>query len=289
MEKRFLVPVLTPFNDDETVNYTELKKLVRKVLDDGADGIYASGSSAECFLLTDEERKKTLETVIDAADGAYVCAHVGDISNYNTVQFARHAEKAGANSVSSVPPVYFGYSFQGIKSYYSDLASATKLPTLIYNFPGNTGVKFSIENLVELLNIDNVESLKFTDTDYFVMERVKKLSGKFVYSGKDECFLSALAAGADGAIGTTFNFMMDKYIRIKKAFDNNDVKLAQKIQESANIITKAVLDTGSLFSACKYLIELQGIKAGAGRKPFVPLTDEQKVTLKKVYEENIDI
>ncbi len=289
MEKRFLVPVLTPFNDDETVNYTELKKLVRKVLDDGADGIYASGSSAECFLLTDEERKKTLETVIDAADGAYVCAHVGDISNYNTVQFARHAEKAGANSVSSVPPFYFGYSFQGIKSYYSDLASATKLPTLIYNFPGNTGVKFSIENLVELLNIDNVESLKFTDTDYFVMERVKKLSGKFVYSGKDECFLSALAAGADGAIGTTFNFMVDKYIRIKKAFDNNDVKLAQKIQESANIITKAVLDTGSLFSACKYLIELQGIKAGAGRKPFVPLTDEQKSTLKKVYEENIDI
>ena len=88
------------------------------------------------------------------------------------------------------------------------------------------------------------------------MERVKKLSGKFVYSGKDECFLSALAAGADGAIGTTFNFMVDKYIRIKKAFDNNDVKLAQKIQESANIITKAVLDTGSLFSACKYLIEL---------------------------------
>ena len=134
MDKKFLVPILTPFNKDESVNYDALKQLVRKVLDEGADGIYAAGSSAECFLLSDEERKKTLETVIKAADGAYVCAHVGDISNHNTIEFARHAEKVGANSVSSVPPFYFAYSFQSIKGYYEDLASATKLPTLVYNF-----------------------------------------------------------------------------------------------------------------------------------------------------------
>ena len=103
MKKReLLVPVVTPFRADESVNYGELKKLVRKVLNEGADGIYVCGGSSEFVLLTHEERKEILETVISAADGAYVAAHVGAASTAEAVALARHAKKAGADLMMAV-------------------------------------------------------------------------------------------------------------------------------------------------------------------------------------------
>ena len=72
MKNKFLVPIVTPFKSDETVDYEALKNLTKRLLDDGADGIYASGSSAECFLLSEEERRKTLEAVIEEIGRAHV-------------------------------------------------------------------------------------------------------------------------------------------------------------------------------------------------------------------------
>ncbi len=283
-----LVPVVTPFKANGEVNYEALAALVKKVLQEGADGIYAAGSSAECFLMTTEERKKSLETVIKAADGAFVVAHVGDIGTGKTIELAKHAEKAGADVVASVPPFYFAYGFAGIKSYYEDLAASVSIPTLVYNLPGSTGVDMSISQLVELLKIPKVDYMKFTAADYYIMEQVHTETGKFMYSGKDECFLSAISAGADGGIGTTYNFMVQKYVRILKAYKEGKMEEALKIQKSANAITRACVDNGCL-PATKYLLQLQGIDAGNCRKPFVEMTDAQKEYVKSVYEANINI
>lgn len=79
MKSMILVPIITPFNADETINHEALARLTKKVIADGADGIYATGSSAECFLLSAQERMEALETIIKAADGAFVMAHVEEI------------------------------------------------------------------------------------------------------------------------------------------------------------------------------------------------------------------
>ena len=87
--KKLLVPIITPFNEDSTVNYDALAKLTKKVLDDGADGIYATGSSAETFLLSTEEQQKSIETIVKAADGAPVIAHVGSVGTKNAQVITR--------------------------------------------------------------------------------------------------------------------------------------------------------------------------------------------------------
>ena len=138
MNNKILVPVVTPFKKDESVDHEALKKLVRFVLDSGADGIYAGGSSAECFLMSEEERMAALETVVKAADGAFVIANIGTVGSIPAETLAAHAEKAGANAVSSVPPFYFRFSFDEIAAYYHDLARKTKLPMMIYNIPDLT-------------------------------------------------------------------------------------------------------------------------------------------------------
>ncbi len=283
-----LVPVVTPFKADGSVNYDALSRLTEKVLKEGANGIYAGGSSAECFLLTDDERKKTLETIIEAANGAFIVAHVGNIGTDKSIELAHHAEKAGADAIASVPPFYYNYGFAGIKSYYADLAASVDIPTLVYNVPAVTGVNMTIPQLIELMNIDKVDYLKFTATDYYMMEQVATATGKYVYSGCDECFLSAVSAGAQGGIGTTYNFMVSKYVRIMDAYKKGDMETALKIQKSANAITRAAVDNGCL-AATKYLLTLQGIDAGTVRRPFIPLTDEQKAIVKAAYEKNIEI
>lgn len=280
MKKRFLVPIITPFNEDESVNYDALAKLTRAVLDSGADGIYASGSSAECFLLSEEERKKTLETVIKAADGAFVMAHVGNIGNKITVELAEHAKQAGANAIASVPPFYFAYPFEGIKSYYADMAKVG-LPVTVYSLPARTR-NFTTEEYKELMSINGIDGIKFTDTNYFAMQQIIAHTGKFVYSGCDECFISALAQGANGAIGTTFNYMMENYIEIYDLFHKGENEKALEIQQRSNAVTAACLNNGGL-PAFKYLTTLRhGIDCGSSRKPFMPLTDEQKKYLEKV-------
>lgn len=281
MKNKFLVPIVTPFNDDETVNYDALYRLTKKLLSEGADGIYATGSSAECFLLSEEERKKTLETVIKAADGAYVIAHVGAVSVKNTMELARHAVKAGANALASVPPFYFNFPFEGIVDYYREIASL-KTDVMVYSIPSAT-IKLSIEQYCRLLSVEGVKYIKFTDSDYFTMQQIIAATGAEVYSGKDECFLSALAAGAGGAIGTTFNFMLDKYLEIHSLFLSGENKRALEVQTEANAATAITL--GNLFPSVKYLVKLRyGIDCGGARKPFLPLSKELKTKLDKLAE-----
>lgn len=281
MKNKFLVPIVTPFNDDETVNYDALYRLTKKLLSEGADGIYSTGSSAECFLLSEEERKKTLETVIKAADGAYVIAHVGAVSVKNTMELAKHAVKAGANALASVPPFYFNFPFEGIVDYYREIASL-KTDVMVYSIPSAT-IKLSIEQYCRLLSVEGVKYIKFTDSDYFTMQQIIAATGAEVYSGKDECFLSALAAGAGGAIGTTFNFMLDKYLEIYSLFLSGENKRALEVQTEANAATAITL--GNLFPSVKYLVKLRyGIDCGGARKPFLPLSKELKTKLDKLAE-----
>lgn len=281
MKNKFLVPIITPFNDDETVNYDALKKLVRRVLDDGADGIYASGSSAECFLLNTEEREKTLETVIEAADGAYVMAHIGEISGKNAVKLAKHALQAGADSIASVPPFYFTFSTQGLYDYYSELAEIG-LPLFLYSIPSKTRT-LTVDEYVKLASIKGVAGMKFTDFNYFTMQQVIAKTGLEVYSGADECFLAALSMGAKGAIGTTFNIMLDKYKTIFDRYQKGDMQGALAKQTEANAVTAVLLE--NLLPATKYLIKSKyDIDCGGSRTPFTPLTPEHKLKLDAIAQ-----
>jgi N-acetylneuraminate lyase len=115
------------------------------------------------------------------------------------------------------------------------------------------------------------------------MELLKNRTGKFIYSGRDECFLSAIAAGADGGIGTTFNLIVKKYIEIQKLYKQGDMAGALKVQHEANEITEILCQCG-IFAATKYLLEKKGIHAGIARKPFAALTDEKRGLLDSIVD-----
>ncbi len=278
-----LVPVITPFTDGETIDYDALQRHVECVLGQGADGIYVCGSSAECFSLSEQERMKSLEAILEAAGGAFVVAHVGTFATGNSIRLARHAERVGADVISCMPPFGLSYSFEEIKSYYTDVMKSVELPMMAYNFPAATQTHFTLEQFLGLFAEEKMQYLKFSDVDFYMLEQVKSHTGAFIYSGKDENFLSGLAAGADGAIGLTFNFMVGKFKEIYRLFREGKAEEARTIQHSVNEMVRTVCRYG-IIEATKYLVGLKGIGVGHARKPFARLTEEAKTHLRSMAE-----
>jgi len=284
--KVFYVPLITAFKKDGSVDYAGIKKAVRHLKARGAEGIYAMGSSSECFLLTTEERKKGLEAVMDARVGREVIAHVGYPGVYVAANWAKHAKKTGVHAVAAVPPFYHKFSFEEIKAYYRAIADASDLPVMVYSVSATTGVSLSVNQFAEIFEDKRFSALKYSDKDYFVMERIKAASGVQVFSGADECFVSAIAAGADGAIGTSMNFMLDKFDAVKKNYDNGKTKEAFEGQKKMNTLVMAWIQRSSL-SNIKYLMTLQGLDIETvSRSPFTQIDGQTKITLKRLYEEN---
>lgn len=282
-----LVPLFTTFNKDGSIDYDTFAKIERYVLDKGADGVYVGGSSAECFSLTQEERKKVLELAVKVADGKQVVAHVGAIGTGIACDLAAHAKKAGADAIASVPPFYHGFQPGEIKGYYTAIADASDLPVIIYNVPGTTGVGLSLAQFKDILSDDRVVAVKYTDVNYYTLDRIKKHTGAFIYSGADECFAYALMAGADGGIGTSMNYCTEKFIAIKEAFDKGDIATAQSEQRKINNCVQAIIETRGL-PAMKYMTTVAtSIDVGCCRKPFRELTQDEKKLLEKTAEENL--
>lgn len=279
--------LLTPFDKQGRVNLPVLRRLIELNIEKGVSGFYATGSTSEVFLLTREERMQIAEETVNTAQGRVkVIVHVGSLATEEAKLLAKHAESIGADAISSVPPFYYGFSFDEISCYYHDIADACGLPIIIYNFPANSGVKLTMSNIVSFLNDPRFIGVKHTSSDFFLMEQIKrKYPQDVLFNGYDEMFLSGLVAGADGGIGSTYNFMAEKFIRIHKLFQAGDLKSAQVEQQRANRIIEVLVKVG-VMPGEKAILEYLGLPFGNCRKPFRELTSEEKTQIVQVYKDN---
>jgi N-acetylneuraminate lyase len=276
-----IIPALiTPYDSEGKVNHPSLRALVEKTLSEGVKGFYVGGSTAETFLLSQEERKSLIETVVDTVAGrAFVICHVGSISSAVATDLAIHAAGLRVSAVSAIPPFYYNFSLNEIVGYYQEIASASDTPVILYNFPAFSGVTIDHIRVPELFADPRIIGIKHTSLDLYKLERIKQANPAFLcLSGHDEVFLPALSVGADGAVGSTYNFMAPLFVRIQELFQKGQMEEARELQGRANAVIDVVADVGG-FSATKYLVEKQGIACGPCRKPFKPLTAEAESRL----------
>lgn len=275
--KGIMPALMTAFDAaTESISKENTAALVKKLKSAGVHGFYVGGSSGEMVLCSVKERMKLLETVMEASGDLTVIAHTGAMSTADAILLSRHAESAGADAISSVTPLYYKYSFREIKYYYSRLCEAVNIPVIIYNIPALTGTALDFGQLSELLSIDGVGGMKFTSSDFFLLNRLKQeFPDKVFYNGCDEMLLSGLSAGADGGIGTTYNFMPEMFLSIYELFNNGRMKEANAVQSLANKIIAEVVSKGTL-SASKQMICFSGLDYGVCREPLLPLDETAK-------------
>ena len=286
---RGIYPALpTPMNGDGAVNYAALKDLVDFVIGPGVDGVYIGGSTAESFLLTEDERKKIAETVLAHTAGRVkAIVHTGAGGTDAALRLSKHAKANGADAISSVPPIYFKYTTDEVIAYYLELIEASDMPLVVYNIPAFTGINMTQGPIAELFKHPRVVALKHTNTNMYELERVLAHNPSLIaLNGYDEAFLSGLSMGAAGMIGSTVNFMARKFIALRDAFQAGRNDEAYRLQREANEIIETLVEVG-VFNAVKYALTLRGVDCGNCRGPFKPLTDDGKARVKAVLEKHL--
>ncbi|MDR1418815.1 MAG: N-acetylneuraminate lyase [Treponema sp.] len=277
--------LITPFTSNGKINAKAMEQIIHINLEKGVSGFYVGGSTAEAFLLSPEERKTVLEIAMKAAgDKVQIIANIGMLSTEQGIDLAKHADKLGVSAISSVPPFYYQYTIHEYYKYYVDISNTVSVPMLIYNVPAMSKVNFSEEDFVTFFKSRKIIGVKYTSYDLFLAQKlISRFPKKILFIGHDEIFLSAIAAGAKAAIGSTMCFMAEKFIQIRNCFNNHDMKNALKIQDEVNKIIAVLIKIG-VFKGVKAALELQGIPCGQCRKPFQPLNSQELQELKEVLD-----
>ena len=279
--KGIFTALLTPFDKNDRINEKELERLVKFNLDMGVTGFYVGGSTAEAFLLTTDERRQIMDVVKSTAPEATLIAHVGSLNEAEAIALGKHANALGYHAISSVTPFYYKFSFDEIKNYYFRLATASEMPMLVYYFPVFSGVNMGAGEMKQFLDDERFIGIKYTSNDFFTMEQCKtNFPHKVLYNGYDEMFLAGLSMGADGGIGSTYNFMANKFVKIRELFGENRIAEAQEIQREANRIITVLCKIG-VMQAEKEVLNQLGFDFGVCRHPFGEPTDEQKALIAK--------
>jgi N-acetylneuraminate lyase len=259
--------MVTPFDENEALDEGRLRAVVDFLIGRGLDALYITGSTGETFLMTPEERKRVVEITVDETRGRVpVIAHIGNIGTRSSVELARHAEAAGVDAISSVPPFYWGFSADQIVSYYKAIAAATSVPMLAYNVP-MAALGFDV--IKRLADIEGVVGVKYTATTLFEVIRIKQeIRADFiVYSGADEMAMAGLSFGAEGIIGSFYNLMPEIFMALFKAVRVGDMAEARRLQEIGNAVIFHALPRGGVHVIKRGMAWL-GCDAGYVRSPL---------------------
>ena len=269
--------LVTPFTPDDKINFGLLEFLVNDLISSGVSGFYVGGSTGEAFLLTETEREELYGAVADMAAGRVkLIAHVGDVSLNKARRYARAAERAGYDAVSAVTPFYYKFSEAEIERYYTGIVESTGLPMFIYYIPLYTGTAPGSDLLTRLLSDDRFAGIKFTASDFYKLTTMRRLfPDKVILNGFDEMFLSGLAAGASGGIGSTYNLAPAMFIKIRDLFLQNRIQEAQAVQQKVAQIVDTLLKL-EVMPATKAALTLKyGRDFGSCRAPFKSVTAEE--------------
>ncbi|MDE6870372.1 MAG: N-acetylneuraminate lyase [Clostridia bacterium] len=277
--------LLTPYTADDKINGKSVKQIIDFNLAKGINGFYVGGSTGEGMLLTVEERKQLFKYAAESNAGrGTMIAHVGTINTNHAIDMAKYAQDMGYDAISAVAPFYYGFSYEAIKGYYNDIANSVDIPMIMYNFPNANGFQFNKERAEDMFKNKKFIGIKHTTSDLFALQQFKTMEcDPLVYNGFDEILVAGLSMGADGGIGSTYNFMPQKYVDMYRLFNEGDIKQAQKIQYEANEIITMLIKYG-VFATEKGILEEMGIEMGGCRKPFTELSAEGKAYCKQLVK-----
>ncbi len=275
--------LLTPFTEQGKVNDKAIADLVAFNVAKGVDGFYVGGSTGEGLLLTVDERKQLFAAAAKANAGrTTMIAHVGTICTEHAIELARCAQDLGYDAISAVAPYYYSFGYDAVKGYYNDIADSVDLPMILYNFPAANGFGLTKERAEDFFRNPKFIGIKHTNADLFMLQQFKSMAcDPIVYNGFDEMFVAGLSMGADGGIGSTYNFMAERFIDIYDKFRAGDIAGAQARQIAVNEIISELIRYG-VFAMEKQVLTEMGIDMGVCRKPFLPLSDEGKQAAKNI-------
>ena len=262
--------MLTPVNKQGEPAMDQLEKLVELLISQGMDGLYLLGSTGQGVLFTEEQRKKVASFVIEVtAKRTPIMVQVGALTTDEAVRLAKHAEKCGADAISSVGPIYYAPSAGMALEHYRTIATSTSLPFFPYQLGDNSIPGETLSFVSKLLEIPNVAGMKLTTNQLLEISAIHSFAGDKLklFSGSDELFCHASLCGTVGAIGSFYNLWGTACKQVMIEFKNGNFQLGKDFMLTFQQVIRQVIPNIWTFLR-KAMVIKYGIDIGPTKAPL---------------------
>jgi len=282
--------VVTPFDDNDEVNYDVLRQLVGFQAENNSTGLLLMGSTGEAILLSADERKKIIDTVLDEARGKIpVMVGVAAMTTKQTIENAKYAKEAGADLGLIVQPPYIKPKQSSLYKYFKDVADAVDIPLAIYNNPERCGVNIEPETIARLARHENIVAIKEAGPNpYGVMRTVELTRGEFNVLCCDCAFYAlipvVMASGGKGTSNVTGSLCPREIATISKPWTNYDdvLNMREALYKYLPLIRMMYSETNPV--PLKYAMSLVGADVGKPRKPLMELSEGNQKTMRQTMD-----
>ncbi len=280
------VAIITPFNEDESVNYKALENLLEFHIANSTDAIVICGTTGESATLTPQEHSDVIKFTCDVVNHRIpVIAGTGSNETKYAIELSQDAEKAGADAMLVVTPYYNKCSQRGLVKHYNTIADNVSKPIIIYNVPSRTGVNVLPSTYAELCEHQNIIATKEASGNISQIAETISLCGDKldVYSGNDDQVVPIMSLGGKGVISVLSN------ICPKVAHDIPALYLEGKYKESAELQLKYLELCNAMFMdvnpiPVKVAMQMMGMGAGPLRMPLCEMTDANNAKLETILK-----
>ena len=271
-----IIAMITPFNQDGSVNYEAAVELAKKYADDGS-GILLGATTGEGAVMTEDEKLKLFKLVADELKGkTLIMGNVGTNNTIESIAMAKKAEATGVDLLLCIVPYYNKPNQDGCYAHFSAIAKATSLPLFIYNVPGRTGGSIEPETVCRLArDYDNIIGLKDAsgNLDFAGYVAANAPEGFHLYSGEDNLTLPIIAVGGEGVITVAGHVIGKEMDSMIQAYKDGDVKKAASLHQKYLPFMKGVFCTVSPVPI-KTMVNMLGFPAGPLRLPLLEANPE---------------
>ena len=278
------VAIVTPFTQDDKVNFEELGKMIDFQIAGGTDAIIICGTTGESSTLTHEEHDECIKFAVEHTAGRVpVIAGTGSNSTAEAIRLSTHAQNNGADALLLVTPYYNTATQKGLIQHYTAIANSVDLPIILYNVPSRTGVNILPQTAVTLAkNVKNIVAIKEASGNISQVAELAALADGCIdiYSGNDDQVVPLLSLGGVGVISVLSNVMPKLTHDMVMSYLNGDVKLSRQLQLSVMNLNKALFCEVNPIPV-KEALNMMGWNAGAVRSPLCEMEPQHKELLRK--------
>lgn len=281
------VALITPFNEKNEINFEKLRELLEYHIVNRTDAVIVTGTTGESTTMSDEEKLAVIKFSVDVVRGRIpVIAGTGSNNTKHAVWLSQEAEKLGADALLVVNPYYNKGNENGIYNHYKEIAENVKIPIILYNVPGRTGVNLSVNLVKELSRLKNIDAIKEASGNIsYAAEIARAVPEIDIYSGNDDMTVPLLSIGGKGVISVSANILPEIVHNMVMAFLNKDTDKARELQLKYNDLVNALFIEVNPVPV-KEAMNFLGYGVGECRLPLGEMSEKNKEILYEIIRKH---
>lgn len=275
------VAIVTPFNQDGSIDYSSYENLLEWHVKEGTDAIIVCGTTGEAATMEVAEKKELVKFTVKKINKRIpVIVGVGGNYTDKVIKMSKYSEEVEADGLLVVTPYYNRATQEGLIAHFSAIANSTKLPIMMYNVPGRTSCNMLPKTVVELAKVKNIVAIKEASGDISQIAEVARLTPNdfSIYSGNDDQIVPVLSLGGVGVVSVLANVLPKETSSLVHTYLEGNSKEATKMQLKYNALVKALFIENNPMPVKKAL-EIMGRINGYMRLPLIEVKEESTVVI----------